>query len=223
MGTLYSSAEENHIKAIYAITERTGEGASTNALAQRLDTKASSVTDMLKKLSEKGLVDHEPYHGVALTKAGKRVALAIIRKHRLWETFLVEHLDYKWDEVHDLAEQLEHVHSRDLIDRLDKYMGHPKFDPHGDPIPDKQGRISGITGARSLDDVPDGARVDVVGVKDSSPEFLQLLDGLGLGLGARLKVVRRFGYDNSIEVDSRSRNGLLLNERVCGNLLVRPA
>lgn len=217
---MYSNAEEDHIKAIYSITERNGKGASTNAVAQRLETKASSVTDMVKKLSDKGLVDHQPYHGVSLTKAGRKVALAIIRKHRLWETFLVRHLAYRWDQVHELAEQLEHIRSGDLIDRLDRYMGHPKFDPHGDPIPDKQGRMSGRAGARPLAEVADGASVDVVGVKESSPEFLQLLDRLGLGLGTRLKVVRRFAYDNSIEVDSRGRSGLLLNERVCGNLIV---
>jgi DtxR family Mn-dependent transcriptional regulator len=218
---MHSSAEENYIKAIYGISAKTGKGASTTAIAQRLETKASSVTDMVKRLSEKGLADHRPYYGVSLTDQGRRVAIDTIRKHRLWETFLVSHLNYRWDEVHDLAEQLEHIRSADLIDRLDRYMGFPKFDPHGDPIPDRDGNITDVDGALPLTEVPKGTLVHIVGVKDSSPEFLKLLDGLGLKLGTQLTVDRRFAYDNSLEVSSRFRTGMLLNEKVCGNLTVK--
>jgi DtxR family Mn-dependent transcriptional regulator len=217
-----SSAEENYIKAIFTIAERTGKGASTTAIAAQLSTKASSVTDMVKRLNEKGLVDHRPYHGVTLTDQGTRIATQIIRKHRLWETFLVNHLNYKWDEVHELAEQLEHIDSDDLHDRLDKFMDHPKFDPHGDPIPDKEGRIVDMAGAVPLAEVPKDTLVHIVGVKDSSPAFLKLLDGLGLKLGTQLTVNRRFEFGNSVEVSSRFRTGLLLQEEVSLHLIVKP-
>jgi DtxR family Mn-dependent transcriptional regulator len=217
-----SSAEENYIKAIFTIAERTGKGASTTAIAAQLSTKASSVTDMVKRLNEKGLVDHRPYHGVTLTDQGARIATQIIRKHRLWETFLVNHLNYKWDEVHELAEQLEHINSDDLHDRLDKFMDHPKFDPHGDPIPDKEGRMMDMAGAVPLAEVPKDTLVHIVGVKDSSPAFLKLLDGLGLKLGTQLTVNRRFEFGNSVEVSSRFRTGLLLQEEVSLHLIVKP-
>lgn len=217
-----SSAEENYIKAIFTIAERTGKGASTTAIAAQLSTKASSVTDMVKRLNEKGLVDHRPYHGVTLTEQGARIATQIIRKHRLWETFLVNHLHYKWDEVHELAEELEHINSDDLHDRLDKFMDHPKFDPHGDPIPDKEGRIVDMVGAVPLAEVPKDTLVHIVGVKDSSPAFLKLLDGLGLKLGTQLTVNRRFEFGNSVEVSSRFRSGLLLQEEVSLQLIVKP-
>jgi DtxR family Mn-dependent transcriptional regulator len=218
---MYTTTEENYIKAIFSISEKTGKGASTTAVARHLETKASSVTDMVKKLSEKGLVDHRPYYGVELTAEGRNIATAIIRKHRLWETFLVNHLNYRWDEVHDLAEQLEHIHSLDLIDRLDRFMGQPKFDPHGDPIPDRDGNMVDVAGAQALSEVPKDVLVLIVGVRDSSPAFLKLLDGLGLKLGTQLTVDRKFEYDNSLEVSSRMRNGLLLNESVCNNLTVK--
>ena len=218
---MHSRSEENHLKAIFTLCEKRPQGASTTAIARLMDTKASSVTDMVKKLAEKGLVDHRPYHGVDLTEAGRKVATTIIRRHRLWETFLVNHLNYKWDEVHDLAEQLEHIRSEDLTDRLDRFMDHPKFDPHGDPIPDREGRIVDMAGAKPLTDIPRDTLVHIVGVKDSSPAFLKLLDGLGLKLGTQLTVNRRFEFDNSVEVSSRFRSGMLLNELVCRNLTVK--
>jgi len=218
----YTRSEENCLKAIFSITEQGDQGGSTTAIATQLRTKASSVTEMVKRLSEKGLVDHRPYHGVSLTEPGSRIATRIIRRHRLWETFLVNHLNFRWDEVHDLAEQLEHIDSDELHDRLDKFMDHPKFDPHGDPIPDKEGRMIDLAGALPLAEVPKDTLVHIVGVRDSSPAFLKLLDGLGLKLGTQLTVNRRFEYDNSLEVSSRFRNGLLLNEQVSRNLTVKP-
>jgi DtxR family transcriptional regulator, Mn-dependent transcriptional regulator len=218
----YTRSEENCLKAIFSITEQGEQGGSTTAIATQLRTKASSVTEMVKRLSEKGLVDHRPYHGVSLTGPGNLIATRIIRRHRLWETFLVNHLNFRWDEVHDLAEQLEHIDSEELHDRLDKFMDHPKFDPHGDPIPDKEGRMIDMAGALPLAEVPRDTLVHIVGVKDSSPAFLKLLDGLGLKLGTQLTVNRRFEYDNSVEVSSRFRSGLLLNEQVSRNLTVKP-
>lgn len=218
----YSRAEENYLKAIFAICEKAPKGASTTAIAERLETRSSSVTDMVKRLSEKGLVDHRPYYGVKLTEAGREVAITIIRRHRLWESFLVTYLNFKWDEVHELAEQLEHVRSNELTDRLERFMDHPKFDPHGDPIPDRQGRFLDMVGAVPLSQVEKDTLVHIVGVKDSSPAFLRLLDGLGLKMGSQITVNRRFEYDNSVEVSSRFRNGMVLNERVCDNLSVKP-
>src|SRR6201990_2370199 len=134
-------AEENYLKSIYHLS-LDAVNVSTNQLAAFLNTKASSVTDMLKKLSDKGLINYTPYQGVTLTAAGEKIAVNIIRKHRLWEYFLVEKLGFKWDEVHEMAEEMEHISSNELIDRLDKFMGFPKYDPHGDPIPDCDGHFT---------------------------------------------------------------------------------
>jgi DtxR family Mn-dependent transcriptional regulator len=216
-----SSSEENHLKAIYALSDRGRCDVSTTAIASHMDLKASSVTSMLKRLNEKGLVEHRPYRGAGLTAQGLRAATSIVRRHRLWETFLVTHLNYRWDEVHELAEQLEHVGTEELHDRLDKFLDHPRFDPHGDPIPDKEGRVEDMAGALPLSEVKKDQLVYLVGVRDSSPTFLKLLDGLGLKLGTQLTINRRFEYDNSLEVSSRFRAGLLLNEQVSGNLIVK--
>ena len=137
-----TQAEENYLKAIYNLSGREIDGVSTNSLAKLMQTKASSVTDMIKKLAHKKLVDHARYQGVKLTAKGEGIALNVVRKHRLWEYFLVEKLDFPWDEVHDIAEQLEHVSSKQLTNKLDQFLGHPKKDPHGDPIPDVNGKVS---------------------------------------------------------------------------------
>src|SRR6056300_1724498 len=137
----YTKTEENYLKAIYVLESKFGKEVSTNELANKLDTKASSVTDMVKKLAKKELITYEKYKGVSLSKKGKNIAISIIRNHRIWEVFLVEKLHYKWDEVHEIAEQLEHIKSDELVDRLDDFLEHPSFDPHGDPIPDREGNI----------------------------------------------------------------------------------
>jgi DtxR family Mn-dependent transcriptional regulator len=137
-----SFTEENYLKAIYKLSRKGDSGVSTNALAERMDTKASSATDMIKRLSTKKLVDHKKYQGVTLTEKGRKVAVDIIRKHRLWEVFLVEHLGFGWDEVHDVAEQMEHISSPLLVERLDRFLNHPKYDPHGGPIPDAEWQLS---------------------------------------------------------------------------------
>ena len=134
-------SEENYLKTIYHLTIISDSEISTNAIAEKMETKASSVTDMLKKLAEKDLVDYKKYQGVSLTEKGKLSAKMIVRKHRLWEVFLVEKLDFSWDEVHDIAEQLEHIKSEKLINKLDDFLGNPTEDPHGDPIPDKNGKL----------------------------------------------------------------------------------
>ena len=172
---MLSQTEENYLKAIYSLSVHSTKSASTNAIAKKLNTKASSVTDMIQKLSEKELVDYKKYKGSTLTKTGFDVSVDIVRKHRLWEVFLVNHLNYNWDEVHDLAEQLEHVNSDSLIDRLDDFLGFPTHDPHGDPIPDKNGIIEHHKNIM-LSSISENKNCVIVGVKDSSSALLYCLD-----------------------------------------------
>ena len=183
--------EENYLKAIYKLSDQGKTVVSTNSIAGSLHTKASSVTDMLKKLSEKKLINYEKYQGVTLTKAGAKIALKIIRKHRLWEVFLVDQLKFKWDEVHDIAEQLEHVVAPEMVNRLDKYLDFPKFDPHGDPIPDQNGVFSNRK-EFSLADLKSDDRGIIVGVNDSSATFLQYLEKKKLVMGTTGKLLEKF-------------------------------
>lgn len=192
-------SEENYLKAIYHLGKQGREAVSTNAIAEQMDTKASSVTDMIKKLAEKDLVNYVKYQGVNLTKTGRLTAASIVRKHRLWEVFLVEKLNFSWDEVHDVAEQLEHVKSEKLIDQLDAFLGHPKEDPHGDPIPDKEGNIS-KSEKIVLSQVDAGTSCVCVGVKSSTKEFLQYLDKIRLSLGAEIEVISKEPFDQSLVV-----------------------
>lgn len=168
-----SQTEENYLKAIYSIEIQTGKSVSTNKIAERMLTKASSVTDMIKKLSEKGLIDYKKYQGSKLTSKGKKIAVTIIRKHRLWEVFLVNKLNYNWDQVHELAEQLEHIKSNTLIDKLEAFLEFPTHDPHGDPIPDKNGNIIHHQNVM-LSSIPKGKTCVVIGVKDSSSAFFKI-------------------------------------------------
>src|SRR5215204_5861291 len=138
---MLSFTEENYLKTIYRLSDGGTESVATNSIAEAMNTKAASVTDMIKKLSGKNLISYEKYYGVKITKAGRSAALSVVRKHRLWETFLVEKLNFNWDEVHDVAEQLEHIQSPLLIEKLDEFLSHPIADPHGHAIPDKNGKI----------------------------------------------------------------------------------
>jgi DtxR family Mn-dependent transcriptional regulator len=217
---MHSTAEENYLKAIFKISEKEGKAASTNAVAAELQTTAASVTDMLKRLAEKGLIAYERYRGVTLTAAGLELATALIRKHRLWEVFLVEKLRFAWDEVHDLAEQLEHVQGDVLVHRLDEFLGHPKFDPHGDPIPDAQGRFTYRQQAL-LATLEPGQRGIVTGVEDHSAAFLQYLHQTGLMLGAELTLLERFPFDNSVRIATREGRELTLSEKVSQHLYVK--
>ena len=213
-------AEENYLKAIFTIAEKEAGPALTNAIAALMQTSAASVTDMLKRLSDKQLISYEKYRGVQLTQEGNRVATALIRKHRLWEVFLVEKLGFAWDEVHELAEQLEHVQGNDLVSRLDTFLGYPKFDPHGDPIPDAEGRWT-FRKQAPLATLQPGARGVVTGVDDHSTTFLQYLDQIGLTLGAELELLERFPYDQSVRVRARDGRELVLSEKVTQNLFVK--
>ncbi len=209
--------EENYLKAIYHLSTQS-ESVSTNQIAASLNTKAASVTDMLKKLAEKELINYARYQGVTLSQKGEKVALSIVRKHRLWEYFLVEKLNFKWDEVHEVAEELEHISSRELVDRLDEFMGHPKYDPHGDPIPDKNGHFK----ANELKPVS-SLLVDTVGiisgVREHSPAFLQHLEKIKLVIGKKIKVCDINSYDHSITLLLEDEL-LYISRDVANNLLI---
>jgi DtxR family transcriptional regulator, Mn-dependent transcriptional regulator len=214
-----TSSEEDYLKAIYALSN-TNTGASTNALANHLNMKASSITDMLKKLSDKGWVNYEKYKGASLNVDGKIIALSIVRKHRLWETFLVNKLNFKWDEVHEIAEQLEHIKSNELVDRLDDFLGNPKFDPHGDPIPNKNHEITDSRKRSSLSEVEVNREVIIIGVKDSSAQLLQYLEKENMILGKNIIVLEIHDFDKSLRISINGKE-LNISERVAQNVLVQ--
>ena len=212
-------SEENYLKAIYHLTVVSNSEVSTNAIAEMMETKASSVTDMLKKLADKDLVNYKKYRGVSLTDQGKLAAKMIVRKHRLWEVFLVEKLDFSWDEVHDIAEQLEHIKSEKLINKLDDFLGNPTEDPHGDPIPNAEGQILKIE-KQLLSELTENQKGICVGVKDTSSEFLKYLDKQGIALGSKIEVVSKESFDLSvkIKVDDKS---LSISNKIASNLFVQ--
>ena len=214
-----TSSEEDYLKAIYALSNN-NEGASTNALANHLSMKASSITDMLKKLSDKGWVNYEKYKGATLNMDGKIIALSIVRKHRLWETFLVNKLNFKWDEVHEIAEQLEHIKSNELVDRLDDFLGNPKFDPHGDPIPNKDHEITDSRKRSYLSEVEVNRDVIIIGVKDSSAQLLQYLEKENMILGKNIIVLEIHDFDKSLRISINGKE-LNISERVAQNVLVQ--
>jgi len=209
--------EENYLKAIYHLSIQT-ESVSTNQIAASLNTKAASVTDMLKKLAEKELINYTKYQGVTLTPAGEKIALSIIRKHRLWEYFLVEKLNFKWDEVHDVAEELEHISSKELIDRLDDFMGHPKYDPHGDPIPDSHGKFKAheLKPVSSLGINHTGI---ISGVREHSAPFLQYLEKMQLTIGKKIKIAEINTYDHSVILLVEDKK-VHISREVANNLLI---
>lgn len=213
-------SEENYIKGIYHLSTMGEQPVSTTALASHMETKPSSVTDMLKRLSEKALVDYTKYQGVSLTHKGRTCALQIIRKHRLWETFLVEKLGFKWDEVHEVAEQLEHIKSEELINRLDTLLDYPEFDPHGDPIPDKDG-VFKTREKKLLSALPVGHSGICVGVADSSTAYLKFLDKHGIALGDAIHVLEREAFDLSMKIQVGERQ-FAVSHRIADNLYIKP-
>ncbi len=216
-----SFTEENYLKAIFSLESEKKKGVTTNAIAEKLNTKASSVTDMIKKLSDKKLVNYAPYQGVVLSKEGKKVAVNTIRKHRLWEVFLVQKLKFGWEEVHEIAEQLEHIHSADLTNRLDAFLDFPKVDPHGDPIPDKNGHIQPLTENILLSECKKSTKGIISGVNDISSDFLKYLHQQGLTLGASLKIVQLFDFDLSMEIEINNKKKITISELVTKNIYIR--
>jgi DtxR family transcriptional regulator, Mn-dependent transcriptional regulator len=191
---------------------------TTNSIAQLMGIKPSAVTDMLRKMSDKQLINYEKYQGVTLTEKGKKAALLVIRKHRLWEVFLVKTLEFKWDEVHEVAEQLEHVNSDQLIERLDKFLNYPNIDPHGDLIPNKDG-VFLKTSYRKLSTVKRG-EVELMRIEDTSLNFLGYLDKIGLTIGSKIEVVEVFEYDNSLSITIEGGKQISVSLKVAQNLLV---
>lgn len=216
---MYSFTEENYLKAIYKLNERSSDSVNTNAIAELLQTKAASVTDMLQKLSVKKLLKYEKYRGVTLTEKGKKIALDIVRKHRLWEVFLHEKLGFGWDEVHEMAEQLEHIQSELLVNKLDDFLGNPTHDPHGDPIPTRQGEIKNGN-YMLLNTVKTGNKMVMLGVVDHSPVFLKHLDKLGITLGILIEVLDINEYDGSVHILVNNKRQMDMSKDVARNILV---
>jgi len=216
-----SQTEENYLKAIYHLSDHGKVNVSTNAIAERLETKAASVSDMIKKLAAKGLIQYVKYQGVQIIETGIKEALKIVRKHRLWEVFLVEKLAFKWDEVHDIAEQLEHIASPTLIQRLDKFLGYPTHDPHGDPIPSVEG-IMPKANTNLLIDLSINECATVVGVRDNSTSFLQFLNKIDVSLGTEVCVQENFDFDGSKEVIINKKQEVILSKEALQNIYIKP-
>lgn len=212
-------SEENYLKAIFHIFNEQEQEVNTNAIAEVMKTKASSVTDMLKKLAEKGLINYVKYQGVTLTDEGQKKAVAIVRKHRLWEVFLVEKLHFSWDEVHEIAEELEHIESEKLIQRLDEFLGFPETDPHGDPIPDKDGFFEKKVNLL-LSELGEKEKGICVAVKNTSKEFLLYLSKISITLGSEITVLSKEKFDNSLTVLIENKE-ITLSSMVCRNIYIQ--
>ena len=216
---MLTKSEENYIKEIYALEQQYKAAISTNLIAEKMNTKASSVTDMLKKLAHKNVLIYQKYKGVTLNNTGKKIALSVLRKHRLWETFLVEKLNFSWDEVHEIAEQLEHIQSEKLTKQLDAFLNFPKVDPHGDPIPDSNGDFSTINSI-CLSQLKIGESGVFIEVKNDSEKFLKFLTKNNITIGTTIKVIDKEAFDNSIkiEIDKEQFN---ISESVIKNIYLK--
>jgi DtxR family Mn-dependent transcriptional regulator len=212
-------AEENYLKAIYHLETKFTKEVSTNAIAEAMETKPSSVTDMVQKLAEKKLLSYQKYKGTQLTEGGRKIAAKVVRKHRLWEVFLVDKLQFQWDEVHEIAEQLEHIKSDELIVRLDKFLGSPEFDPHGDPIPDKHGNIKN-TKKRLLAEIEKNQSGICVGVKESSADYLRYLDKKKISIGSEITVVSKEYFDGSMIIEVGPEQ-FSISKKIAENLYVQ--
>ncbi len=214
-----SLTEENYIKAIFQIGTTPESNVSTNALADSLQTKPATVSDMIKKLSHKKLIFYEKYKGVTLSASGAKEALKIIRKHRLWEVFLVNHLNFKWDQVHEIAEQLEHIKSSELVNRLDDFLGNPTIDPHGDPIPDANGQVQ-LGPSKLLSEMTSYENGIIVGVKNEDPLLLQHLDKINIRLGLQIEVTEVNDFDQSMQVKLPDLGIIFLSEKITSQILI---
>jgi DtxR family transcriptional regulator, Mn-dependent transcriptional regulator len=218
MAFIFSQSEENYLKTIYHL-QVGNEAVTTNELAEKLQTKPASVTDMMKKLNAKKLLHYKPYYGFYLSNEGKKIALNVIRRHRLWEYFLAEKLKFSWDEVHEVAEELEHVSSKKLIDKLDEYLHFPQFDPHGDPIPDSKGKIRS-SNELPLAELPVNKTAEVSRVANQSVEMLELLQHKGITIGTKLEIKKHFDFDHSIELKVKTTT-ITISEQLAKNIFVR--
>ena len=212
-------SEENYLKSIYQLGKRGSIAVEIVSAIDIVAAKPSSVADMVKKLADKDLVNYVKYQGVSLTEKGKFTAANVLRRHRLWETFLVEKLDFPWDEVHEVAEQLEHINSEKLTNKLDELLGHPTHDPHGDPIPDKDGNVQ-----RRQKILLSQVNQDVIctcsGVIDSSSKFLKYLDQKHIALGTQFQVISKEDFDDSITIQINSSE-ITISKEVANNIYVK--
>lgn len=216
---MHSFTEENYLKAIYHLSDGNSNAVSTNQISEITNTKAASVTDMLKKLADKKLINYIRYQGVTLTETGHDAAVNIVRKHRLWEVFLVQKLGFKWDEVHDIAEELEHINSDTLINRLDDFLGNPGTDPHGDPIPDRSGTIHHKK-LVNISNMREGQSGTISGVSEHSSVFLKLLEKHGLTLGTKIMITEIIEFDGSIILSAGQTTERTISREVAKNILV---
>ncbi|HEX6170906.1 MAG TPA: metal-dependent transcriptional regulator [Chitinophagaceae bacterium] len=213
----FSTSEENYLKTIFHLQTK-DDNVTTNELAEKLHTKPASITDMMKKLKTRKLVNYQPYQGFRLTPEGKKVALSIIRRHRLWEYFLAEKLKFNWDEVHEVAEQLEHVSNKKLIDKLDEYLAFPKFDPHGDPIPDINGKME--TGKQiNLSGLPINKQAKICFIANQTELLMEHLNEKKINIGASILVKRRFSFDESLEIKLDNKL-LTISDQLAKNIFV---
>ena len=216
---MQSFTEENYLKIIYHLSQNNIGAIQTNAIAEKMQTKAASVTDMIKKLADKQLINYKKYQGVTLTPSGKSAAINIVRKHRLWEVFLVEKLNFKWDQVHDIAEDLEHIQSTELVEKLDEFLGFPKSDPHGDPIPDKNGQFDTIPFTK-LNKLQTSEHGLIMGVSEHSSNFLKHLEKLGLTLGKKIVITDINDFDGSVELIVEQKK-ISVSREVAKHILIK--
>jgi DtxR family Mn-dependent transcriptional regulator len=212
--------EENYLKAIFKIAEKEKKSVSTNAIAKQLSTSPASVTDMIKKLSDKSFIYYEKYQGVTLTPSGNKIATNLIRKHRLWEVFLCNKLRFAWHQVHEIAEELEHIASEELISRLDAFLDYPKFDPHGDPIPNAEGRFT-LRSQIFLSDMSPTQTGIVLGVKESETEFLKHLTKINIKLGSEINILSKTDYDKSMRILIDKKHEELVSDAISHSILMK--
>lgn len=212
-------SEENYLKAILRLSQKSSEKITATAIAEALGNNAASVIDMIKKLSDKNLIEYDKKKGARLTPQGLKDSILIMRKHRLWEVFLLEKLGYHWDEIHDIAEELEHISDATLADRLDKFLGFPEYDPHGDPIPTASGKLP-KTYTVNLANAKTGSSCRVAAVRDTSTTFLQYLVKLGIGINSQIKVVEKIGYDGSLVIKINDGENVTVSQKFSENILI---
>jgi DtxR family Mn-dependent transcriptional regulator len=214
-----SLSEENYLKVIYRLSHEHNDKITPTSIAEALGNNPASVIDMLRKLTAKKVITYDKSKGARLTEKGDKIAAEVVRKHRLWEVFLLEKLHYPWNEVHEIAEQLEHVHHSDLADRLDKFLQFPTYDPHGDPIPDKNGKLPAVK-ARPLSDVSIGKKVKVISVYDDSPAFLKYLDKQEIGLNTTLTIKEVQDFDQSLLIELKNKKEIFLSPEAAKKIFV---
>ena len=216
---MHTLSEENYLKCIYRIWQDKGQKITPTAIAEALGNNPASVVDMIRKLTDKQLIAYDKKKGVELTPQGQKDATLIVRRHRLWEVFLLEKLGYHWDEIHDIAEELEHIKDATLADRLDKFLGFPEYDPHGDPIPKANGKMAKRF-STTLADVKTGGSCRVVAVKDTTSQFLQYLVKLDINIGTKIQLIEKIPFDSSLVISINGNEQKTVSQKFGESLLI---